>query len=461
MPTDPSNIIVLHPGYATGDIWAVSTYMVLNPNVCVAITSQRQGSSRGKVDQSATLETILKAALPEGQHDRVRRFDFDNLSGSVNQRTTGEDLQALVDIVRTFTGQDIAAGDLKTELNRIKNKYRKIQPLSAQAQQLEWLTISPTFVTQRCADEWRRGSADEHRRTLRSAWHVDDSHDGLIEGWLRRRGIEPRGRRVVVLWMRWTGKGGETKIEHDTSFEGIRELVEIALQRDDTIVIITGDDPERANYSGGKPKRPKITELTKAGNVFDLTSFWDDPWTTLASRFEQFRLWHYLNRNYKKVRHLGFRSGNLEALALIGCEVRYFEETGSAGRRPPGSERMDPFNIDEIGYKRLSISRVPTRSGQWAAANNADLPPWVLDPRTPKPKDEIARFDKGFAPEDKEEIARYLNPDEVRTAPASPRISSQPSPAPGMVIDTDRDATGVVEPTVARSLWRSICCFPC
>jgi hypothetical protein len=131
---------------------------------------------------------------------------------------------------------------------------------------------------------------------------------------------------------------------------------------------------------------------------------------------DQFKLYEYLHRKFD-ARHLGFRSGNLEAMALLGYTVRYLEEPGSVG-----GDRMEKWHGKGIGYERLPVSRPPTRSGQFLLKTLKDAgddgykdlkrPMWApgRPGATAKPPEIREKFEKGFAREDFRALDAYLNP---------------------------------------------------
>ena len=120
------------------------------------------------------------------------------------------------------------------------------------------------------------------RDRIRAAWGVDDSRDAEIRTWLSGKGLATpaadarAGTRVLVIWSRFSGKKGDIHIEHDTSFQGVRQIIDMA-KDDYTAIIIAGDK------SWGDRHVAKYGQIAKAVNdtlaapkVFDLTGFWKD-----------------------------------------------------------------------------------------------------------------------------------------------------------------------------------------
>ncbi|MFL4910140.1 hypothetical protein ACJ6WF_45255 [Streptomyces sp. MMS24-I2-30] len=232
----------------------------------------------------------------------------------------------------------------------------------------------------------------ELRETLRTAWKLDDGHftpdvQQAVGSWLTDRGVpDVAGRDVVVLWTRFSGKRGEIHVEHDTSHTGMTQILDSLNHRttdrpQGPLVILAGD---ASAHSGRPSKFPAMAKHFRDSGleVHDLTAFWKQPkgldtWGG-HTRIGQMRLFEYLNRaSDGHLRHLGFRSGNLEALALSGHQVRYLEEAGSNGgarmakwHAVDGTGRTADHGLAP-GYERIVIDHPPTRSGQIVLADKA------------------------------------------------------------------------------------------
>jgi hypothetical protein len=194
-------------------------------------------------------------------------------------------------------------------------------------------------------------------------------------------------RRILVLWSRFTGKKGEYHPEHDTSFHGIAQMAWMAAELG-YYVIIAGDKPIlHENVINQFQRKRRFDEIVAEidhyyGEMrcYNLTEFWTEPqWKFLSSgkRMMQFKIYELLHLNCD-VRHLGMRSGNLEALALLGYFVRYMEEEKSYG-----GERMVAWHGTSIGYERILLHEPPTRVGKFihhkvkAKASQASVPPYI------------------------------------------------------------------------------------
>jgi hypothetical protein len=190
-------------------------------------------------------------------------------------------------------------------------------------------------------------------------------------------------RRILVLWSRFSGKKGYYHAEHDSSFHGIAQLVWLATELG-YYVIIAGDKPvvhTKVEEPGRRAGRYDEICLAVAAHYgqprcFNMTEFWTElEWKNLkASRITQFHVYEHLHRHCD-VRHLGMRSGNMEALALLGYFVRYMEEVGSWG-----GPRMEAWHGKGIGYERILLKQPPTRLGKYLQQDRIDrtvADPWI------------------------------------------------------------------------------------
>ncbi|KUN29802.1 hypothetical protein AQJ23_03390 [Streptomyces antibioticus] len=428
--------VLHHPGYATGDQFGIAAYLLADENVHVVVVQDPDA----KNDRSADIESFYRAnGIPEGRIHKV----------TVTADTDGDTLvMAVFDKVNGLEGKSSSMSK-----NQLKNL---VVPVGAAT---TWLGENFSGTT---------------RDKVRAAWHLDDrgfpqqDRDNVAE-WLAKKHItvEP-GREVIVLWSRFSGKRGDVHVEHDTSYTGMDQLLTAIHARTKNnppgpLVIIAGD--AKVNPKS-RPHYPEITQKhwENGLTVHDLTDFWDDKDGTAAwggdTRLGQMRLYEYLNRQSgNSLKHLGFRSGNLEAMALAGHQVKYLEEKGSFG-----GERMQKWHEGTskapltIGYERIVIERPPTRSGQIALEargtwEKKDEEYRKLDSLTAEQKKELTNLAqafkhpawvpgknnnpgadkpfkspsaKGFLPADVDKIAHAL----FGTAPARPTILVTLPPTP-------------------------------
>lgn len=182
---------------------------------------------------------------------------------------------------------------------------------------------------------------DGVKKQIRSVWLGKDNQDANISTWLRNKGIEIntiKDKKTIVLWIRKSGERGGAHPENDTSIKALRNYINAS---QNNIYILAGDK-----------KGNKTTLLAQEANVIDLTEFWKDPSIKIwggDTRTGQLRLYDYFNRICKDLEHIGSMSGGLEALALIGHNVKFKAKSGEVG-----VTRMEQYkNNKYIKYERI------------------------------------------------------------------------------------------------------------
>ncbi|WP_241003310.1 protein-glutamine glutaminase family protein [Streptomyces sp. CB01881] len=396
----PERWLIQQPGYASGDQFGISVALLHDRNGHVLIARGPQPGAAGYVegrDKSEEIAAFYRSTGIGG--DRIRFVDAPGL-------------------------------DKKTVWSALNHEAKRIA-------KEEW------HVPKRSADIRDVTAGTDHvaahfsptlRETVREAWGLTDRYDPQIRSWLEGRGIAlpvPTGRKVLVLWSRFTGKAADWstlrgRMEHDTSFQGVRQILRDVAREYDAVVI-TGDPHPRAERDGKWEQlvAEMSSELSHA-NIHQITGFWRDAGPEVTSwtgndRTGQLRLYDYLNRLYG-VDHLGFRSGNLEAAALVGHRVTYLEDFGATGsdRMARWHRRTDvPDAITTAmggmapGYERALVSTPPTASGRhskqferaWARDN---YQPPSVDAMWRKPV-EVYSQERGFGLNDLDVIRRRLN----------------------------------------------------
>ncbi|MFE9850495.1 hypothetical protein ACFYPN_17010 [Streptomyces sp. NPDC005576] len=349
------------PHYASGDQFAIAAALMADPTLSVVITYGREQAASSDGDTSGEEAADLRKA------ETIQRFYLE--SGIPDTRIRVIQAAESRAFFRSF-------GDARG----LSSKDRGTRVLGVgDATQIVGRLFSTVL-----------------RESVRRSWNLDPKQDSAVESWLGTKGVTlGADDRVAVVWSRFSGKKGEVHIEHDTAYIGIAQI--IAGLGDIKAVLIVGDSG--AEQAGGTELSPgkekfrsmaayfnegalpgsdeRVTHDTFDARVVDLTEFWNDPGAAAwggSSRTGQFRLFDYLHR-HSTTRHLGFRSGNLEAMALMGFPVRYLEEPNSemggarmtvwhtAGNGPDGTGRTTLGGVAP-GYERLMVSRPPTRSGQ-------------------------------------------------------------------------------------------------
>ncbi|MFE0733288.1 hypothetical protein ACFW2X_34705, partial [Streptomyces antibioticus] len=346
----PPRSVLVQPGYATGDQFGVAAALLGDKELHVVVLGVPEGADSR--DKGEAIVQFYRDSGVDPERVHFRRV------GSFDRFRDSEARNAVEDVVRGVNpGIALSKGQMKK------------------------LRIPVDFSTAWVAEHF----SEDLRRTLRHAWGLDDGRFGQedqakVADWLAGRGItvEP-GREVIVLWSRFSSKRGDVHVEHDTSYRGMEQLLDAVQERTKDslrrpLVLIAGDskvnDQRPDHYSAMTAER-----RARGLDVHDLTDFWTDTDGVRSwggdTRVGQMRLYEYLHRRSAgRLKHLGFRSGSLEALALAGHGVRYLEEPGSNG-----GDRMAKWHEADksgrtargglaTGYERILITRPPTVSGQ-------------------------------------------------------------------------------------------------
>lgn len=381
---------IKQPGYATGDMFGIAATLIDKDDSHVVIA---KGPVAGEGHD------------PTDKADSIAKFYLDS--------------RISADRVHVLDVPDVrkAGGTLSAEALRIERTILGNTKSTRQIQMNDVLSVSggTSYVG--------KNFSVDMRGKIRDAWEVDASRDSEIKTWLDKKGVPTSGANVAVLWSRFSGKKGDIHLEHDSSYTGIEQIAVEAAYRHDA-VIIAGD----AGHDSGKKHKydvlaHRINTKLGAGKVFNLTEFWLEDSPVLRAwggntRFGQFKLYDFLHRNFEEAKHLGFRSGNLEVMAMLGYQVRYMEEPGSHGgeRMAAWHRHADGRTKDggmAMGYERLQVSEPPTRSGKYLKITPTEVarPNWAPGRRSGAPKPEgIANLSKGFANRDLQAIMTYLTP---------------------------------------------------
>lgn len=203
---------------------------------------------------------------------------------------------------------------------------------------------------------------------------MDETFYHLLNG-LKNPNSPPHFNQYLVIWSRFSGKTGGPHPQHDTSYTGLNQLIELAASRG--VGVILAGDVARTNR--GFLPYYKINPHIAESVSFDLRTIWKAPaWQEIQTRHSsthprilQMQLFDYLNRtggsakvdtkSWRGVLHVGMRSGNLEAYALIGHRVFYMEDVGNLE-----AARMEAWHSPNgPQYDRIEIERTPTRTGKY------------------------------------------------------------------------------------------------
>lgn len=366
--------LITHPGYASGDQFAIAAKLINEPGSKVVVCKNDAKPSSGQI------ESFFKECLDK---ERVLTVDV---------------------------GLDAYYDDkaLKNAANKEHNKG-------------QGYTITNHGVgTQFVAQKWSAGARDN----VRQSWGLQ-GEDPQVQSWLDTKGLpagDIQGAKVAVIWCRFSGKkDGGAHPEHDTSHEGVRQMV-AALKNDFDTIIIAGDrHPNHPKETAlDEPLKDPWTKLQMEntgpkGKVVDLTEFWKGTVHEKAAvsqwsggrRTGQLKLYDHLNAKSQGLVHLGFRSGNLEALALMGHKVGYMEQKHSlGGPRMDTWQRADP-NV--LHYDKILLDQVPTRTGRQLTAERVTKTLHASSPE--KQLQELAKGDQVKA------YAQHVSPQKLGSYP--------------------------------------------
>ena len=335
--------VVQLPGHATGDMYNVAAGLLLNPTRSVVISRQdpdfahhdpARDANLKVYDQSEIISEFLYQTLPETERWRIKIIPVRGMKeGTERER-----------LKRLSPGIPM---DLERSMAQVAQVWR------------------PEYCVRLCQQWGVRPAADD----------AEQPYDNHLQLWLLSHGLannDLERKRIIVLWSRFSGKKGDLHPEHDTSLLGMRQLVNMAREQAD-VIIITGDKPLTDGLEGEEliRRKNKYTAMETTGGtsvsetackVLDLTEFWSEPttqtWCMKGNRAQQFRLYDYLHR-IGKVKHLGMRSGILLATALLGYDTCYMEEPDSVG-----SKRMRRFEQKLSNLSLIRIGTPPTRTGK-------------------------------------------------------------------------------------------------
>ncbi|MFH8224827.1 hypothetical protein ACH4C2_37635 [Streptomyces sp. NPDC018057] len=420
----PHRAVMVTAGNFTGDMFGMSAALVLNPKLHVTILTGPQHTDQVGDFLHRSLETRVRAGydlLYAKLHKQNLRPKELAVQEAALQTRLQADLAAERERIHLLHSQDPHA--LYTTVTRKGEPlpYERVRPPIPENLQSRHFQRPVAHATEEVTVRWDNQS---HERTkVRTAWGLGDRPDVRAGAFLDEMGVPKRGK-YVVLWSRFSGKRGGAHPQHDTSLTGMRQLID-ALPGEVT-VIIAGD-----KTIGGTDRYKALANVHE--NIFDLTEFWKSgSWNRHflnATRADQFKVFdHLARREGSTLKHLGFRSGNLEPYALIGHDVRYLEEAGNLQ-----AGRLESWH-QTVGYERITVSKVPTLSGQWVtgsvkSAGSEPTLPWrtgtdlqaVREAKHAMLRDQNVKVtDRGFAREDLSKIGAYLGFTTPDPMPAPP-----------------------------------------
>ncbi|MCD0484099.1 hypothetical protein LO771_17290 [Streptacidiphilus sp. ASG 303] len=452
----------------TGDMFAVSAAMVLNPKLHVTVLAGPKHPDQVGDFLRSTLEAQVRAQWNKEVTKQLKeeaRLNPDQAGTRTDPMEGDERFHARLanELARVHVHHSDDPHGLYTRVAGRRTQplpYEDvIPPVPANLRSLHF-QHAVTRASLEVATRWKAQGHETAK--IRSAWGLTDIPDSRVVAFLEQVGLPVKGTHVV-LWSRFSGKRGGAHPQHDTSLTGIRQLV--SLLPPDTTIVLAGD-----RRPGSDAYRRLAAEHH---NVFDMTEFWkSDAWRAHfphGGRADQFKVFDHLARQSGSgLKHLGFRSGNLEPYALIGHNVRYLEEKGNLQ-----ATRLQDWH-KHIGYQRITVSKVPTLSGQWitnkVAEKKSEIPlPWLdsgdsgavkLAKTAELGALNLTPSDRGFARDDLIAIGRHLGftvpehvPDGAKPPAHSPEVAvgqhdHEVPPAGPVPFGPEGDRTGLIADTL-------------
>jgi hypothetical protein len=344
-------VLLLQAGNFTGDMFGVCAALLLNPLAHILILGD--GSSK---DRTTTIVKFYEDSGVESVRIHTLNIGAENM-GKTHRKygdRPGKD---------KGVRQEIPYDSCKPPIPMYLRGVRLQQPVAT--------------ATEQVASLWQKDT----RAKLRKAWQVDSPTTiTAVEKFLDGRHVPMKASKYVVVWSRFSGSKGGPHPQHDMGYQALKQILEIA--RDEGgVIIVAGDRPVSSNAQA------KYAELIKSFGALNMLEFWQDSdfksHVTSGRRFDQFVVFDTLNKQaLGNLKHLGFRSGNLEAYVLLGHVVRYMEE--AENKEAKRMVQWASTTTSRIGYDRLIIEgRLPTLKGQWVKAktemHGEARPPWLGD----------------------------------------------------------------------------------
>ncbi|HWB82999.1 MAG TPA: hypothetical protein VG675_02580 [Bryobacteraceae bacterium] len=328
---------VFQAGYMSGDTYSASAYLAVEPEAQILLIKDT------KEPQDKTDNVVYKFYQECGLGGRVKLLNLSTSTVKVK-----EVWRAFNDAPDTAPKKVEFTGVPATVEQTISALYYKFQPLSAWPRSIVSVTgllankfeSAPVSSSRKVAELWKIGKFDT--ATKFALWEYAGNK-------FRKTGFDIR-KNILVLWSRQSGKRGGAHLELDTSYAGIRQLVNY-FAVDKATVVLAGDESKGklAEIASGYTQVVNVAEMWK-------DDFWKKHFAGV-NVLAQLAFFKFLAEDYNVV-HLGMRSGMLETMALLGMPVFYMEPAPS-----PSGDRMLAFSRSGIPYSRIQIDEPPGLTG--------------------------------------------------------------------------------------------------
>ncbi len=327
---------IFQGGYMSGDTYAASAYLSVDPGARIVLVKDT------KEPQDKTDAVTMKFYRECGLEGRVVPIDISGTPVKVK------------DLWREIDGKFKANAAAPAKITFAGNPGTLPQLLS-----YLYYTVAPgnswpraiTAVTGLLANAFE-SKPDASAKAVADLWKIGKfSTDMKFALWeyagtkFAKTGFNIR-ENIVAIWSRQSGKKGGAHIELDSSYQGIRQLVDYFAPAKATVVL------------AGDERNGKLAEIASGyGQVVNVAEMWkDDFWKTNfagVSVLAQMAFFKFLAEGFEVI-HVGMRSGMLETMALLGMKVFYMEPGPS-----PSGKRMLAFRRAGIPYTRVQIGAPP------------------------------------------------------------------------------------------------------
>lgn len=109
--------------------------------------------------------------------------------------------------------------------------------------------------------------SEEMREKIRAGWGLDgdgaDRAADPVEEWLKLKNVDAKGKKIAVLWSRFSGKNGEVHIEHDSSYLGMAQII-AGLGSLDLVLIVGDAAPKNRQGAGSRSTRRSRTPTPRS-----------------------------------------------------------------------------------------------------------------------------------------------------------------------------------------------------
>ena len=328
---------IFQAGYMSGDSYSASAYMAIEPNARIILVKDT------KEPQDKTDSVVLKFYRECGLAARVDLFDISGTTIKAKELWTAikdnyKD-RAPAPAKQTFSGAPTTTPQL---LSRF---YYDIVPKDSWPRAITAVTglLANAFESgygesaKKVADLWKIGKFDTD--TKFALWE----YAGTV---FAKTGVNNIRNNIVVIWSRQSGKKGGAHVELDSSYAGIRQIVDYFAPAKAT-VILAGDERngKLAALAAGSTQVVNCAEMWK-------DKFWSDHFAGVPV-LAQLAFYKFLEEGFKVI-HVGMRSGMLETMGLLGMTTFYLEPTEC-----PSGSRMLAFSRANIPYTRIQIQAPP------------------------------------------------------------------------------------------------------